>query len=1307
MNVQAAIGGSVARGVRADEPAGEHQTGSRRTNVKHSCSNMKRSADTLRLALLLGLGLALVSSARAQSVVEATKTATLVVDVDGDGAVDAGDALRYHIVITNRGSTDATGVTFTDTIDPFTTIDPVSIRTTPVAVDDLYEAVGNVGIVVPAPGVLANDFDLDGQEPAAVPVAAGTTSNGGDYILGVDGALTYNPPPGFEGVDSFSYEMKDPDGFVDTAVVTLTVSGMIWFVDATAVCPCDGRLTSPFNDLAVSAGSFDVNATDQPGETIFVAAGLYNGGVTLLNDQRLIGDGSTGDLAAAARLELPPFSAALPVFSGVKPIITTGGDAVTLGQNNTVRGVTLVSSGAMGLLGTGVGLLTVAETNLSGIDILTGTLDVSLDTLSAGSSTVPGIRLADVTGRFSVTDPASTIDVANVPGVDIVGAPGGVSLNVTLALVRSVASVSHGIRLSNVAAGSLFECVHADVASSTSDGVALGNVQSSLVSFERLDIDNVFVNQRGLVASSVDILEVVGGAIDAGNRRAVDIDHSNLNVTLTSVTSVDGTSPGIDLDTTTGTFAVMGASADASGGVIASKFGADGTNDGIGILLNNATGVSLHHMQLTDFDNFAIRGTNVTDFDLFNTTIDGSSGTSTAREEGCVSFDNLHGSSFMVNNTIDGGMDSNLRVVNTTGTLNRLTLAGGTIGHNSATGNDAMFVEAQGAAVVNVTVSDMTFQGARGDLLQTNALDTSTMDVVLQDNTFSNTHAHTVSGGGGVTLSGDGIGDGITVTYDVSGTTAGSQIFGGARGNALTIYFASGSGAVSGFVRNNEVGVGGAPGHGSLSGDGILIGAGGSLTHHALVESNTVREVHGFAGLDVVANGASNVQLTMKNNTIAQIGGSAFAAAYLMVGGGALDTAVLCADIRNNTIDAHAVSSASAVHFDQISADAHYNLPGYSGSAHGESGSPQTGEASGSIMAHLLSRANSLSYASSVVYVVDATLVQGVTGTGPGCVQPQLVQAAMGVNAVASMDERVGLRRPKERVRGGAAAKAMERPSPHAEEEPDMDVAAVAVPVLPMAKTILAAALGGVATDGTVTVIVGTLPPGKSITISFDVVVDSPLPRPSPMQVCNQGKIFGDNFEAIPTDDPNTPAIDDPTCVPLQMQGACCLGATCSHGSLDDCRFAAGEYLGDDTTCDPNPCICGDLDGDNDVDDWDYQVFMASFGRRLGDGSGLYNPDADFNGDGLVIFADTGAWLQCYRAYLGDPAAMPALVSPGDYDADTDVDVTDYGIFFECTLGDDLLITIPCLAHFDANRSSTFDTFDFGAFQRARTAPVP
>src|SRR6185295_1912179 len=155
------------------------------------------------------------------------------------------DTLKYTVNIGSTGD-DATGLTFTDTVDPNTAFVPGSLTATPVGVDDTYAATGNIRISVAAPGVLGNDFT---GVPAATITAPSTSAQGGNVSVAANGSFTYNPPAGYEGVDTFTYTLTNASGS-NNATVTINVSGMIWFIDHTASCPCDGRLTNPYNTLA-------------------------------------------------------------------------------------------------------------------------------------------------------------------------------------------------------------------------------------------------------------------------------------------------------------------------------------------------------------------------------------------------------------------------------------------------------------------------------------------------------------------------------------------------------------------------------------------------------------------------------------------------------------------------------------------------------------------------------------------------------------------------------------------------------------------------------------------------------------------------------------------------------------------------------------------------------------------------------------------------------------------------------------------------------------------------------------------------
>ena len=139
-------------------------------------------------------------------------------------------------------------------------------------------------------------------------------------------------------MDTFSYDMMDTDSNVDSATVTINVSDMIWFVSESYGPGGDGTLATPFNNLTSSGSSFDVNATDGPGDAIFLGVGSsYTGGLTLLDGQYLIGDGSSSDLATITGITLPPFSFPLPTFSGTDPQILSSSNGINLSANNTIR----------------------------------------------------------------------------------------------------------------------------------------------------------------------------------------------------------------------------------------------------------------------------------------------------------------------------------------------------------------------------------------------------------------------------------------------------------------------------------------------------------------------------------------------------------------------------------------------------------------------------------------------------------------------------------------------------------------------------------------------------------------------------------------------------------------------------------------------------------------------------------------------------------------------------------------------------------------------------------------------------------
>jgi hypothetical protein len=95
-----------------------------------------------------------------------------------------------------------------------------SVNTPPLAVNDSYSVNQDTELAVPAPGVLVNDSDEDGDALTAVFVA-GTLN--GSLTLNADGSFTYTPNGGFTGTDSFTYVAQDPSG-ADSNEATVTIN---------------------------------------------------------------------------------------------------------------------------------------------------------------------------------------------------------------------------------------------------------------------------------------------------------------------------------------------------------------------------------------------------------------------------------------------------------------------------------------------------------------------------------------------------------------------------------------------------------------------------------------------------------------------------------------------------------------------------------------------------------------------------------------------------------------------------------------------------------------------------------------------------------------------------------------------------------------------------------------------------------------------------------------------------------------------------------------------------------------------------
>jgi hypothetical protein len=396
---------------------------------------------------------------------------------DADYCNDGSPTDDFTYTLTPGGSTATVEVTVNCVNDPPSVVAPGP-----------FDVLGNVFISVTdgADDLLANASDV--EDPGSLPLFVGgtvptSTTNGGDLSINTaNGSFTYDPPAGFEGPDSFDYQVCDsglplPSQCSAPVTVTLNVSDMIWFVDSTASAGGDGRLSSPFDSLT-GLGGFDPVAPDDAGDAIFLADGSYAGGLTLLNQQSLIGEGSSSDLASVLGLTVPIYSEALPALGGTDPTIIGSAGGLVLGQDNFLRGFDMSTTGGTALLGVSVNALVVAEVDTiqanSGLAIdLSGGVGMSVDIgdVTVTSSAAGGVRLDNNTGMVNF----ASVNLTTSGGTGFLATNSG-TVRITGA-ANSISSTSgEGIHLLNTTIGGTGMTFQSISSTGATNGITLNNV---------------------------------------------------------------------------------------------------------------------------------------------------------------------------------------------------------------------------------------------------------------------------------------------------------------------------------------------------------------------------------------------------------------------------------------------------------------------------------------------------------------------------------------------------------------------------------------------------------------------------------------------------------------------------------------------------------------------------------------------------------------------------------------------------------------------------------------------------------------
>jgi hypothetical protein len=118
----------------------------------------------------------------------------------------------------------------------------------------------------------------------------------------------------------------------------------------------------------------------------------------------------------------------------------------------------------------------------------------------------------------------------------------------------------------------------------------------------------------------------------------------------------------------------------------------------------------------------------------------------------------------------------------------------------------------------------------------------------------------------------------------------------------------------------------------------------------------------------------------------------------------------------------------------------------------------------------------------------------------------------------------------------------------------------------PFKRLAFCALIAWTATSGfaDVSVLVGTLQPGQSVTISYEVTLDSALGS-AVTQISSQGVVSGDNFASLNTDDPETTTADDPTLTSIGNHAPDTGTDTIARSANEDVKVPISTLLSNDT----------------------------------------------------------------------------------------------------------------------------------------------
>jgi hypothetical protein len=666
---------------------------------------------------------AAVGSGLQASLVSGVSDGSLTLNADGSFSYTPAPGFSgddsFTVSAVDGAAQDAGTETVTVIVDPASS-PPVVPQAPSVIAQDFYGAVGNTELQVggtrgagpevyrPGASALAGDSDPGGGSLSTTPGTI-ATAHGGSVTLAANGTFTYQPAVGFSGTsDSFTYQVDASEGTSAATSATIHFSGTrVWYVNNAAAAGGDGSSAAPFDSLATVSG----HALSGDDIFVFDGSGPYAGGVVLGANQTLVGQ-SVGLTVGSDTV--------VPAAGGANPVIhSSSGADVTLGDNDTVTGVTVTNTGGVGISASGLSTFTVGPT----VNV-TSTGGVGISATGVNAFTVGSSVTIANTGGDGL-DVSGGSGTASVAGPITVHASGGVSGNSVAIEGRTSGMLTLSGPITDDGSGVLL----------TNDGVATINFSGPIVA--STGTHPAFTATGGGTVSTTSSASTLATT----TATALDVERGSLigsgGLVFQSISAGTG-SPGapnpVDgvvisgTGTTGGGLTVTGLGTTGSGGTIQDATGT-GASDG-GVSVSDSGPLTLSNMTFIADAGAGVYVATVPVFSVAGSSISG--GGAGIRASGDAA------------GTTDGYLDSNT--------------IGDTTANSGASVGDGIDLSSVVGGTLDVELSGNTVQQiAQGIGIFAQTLGTGTLDLTLAGNTVT---MGSVSSLNGVAITSGSGGDG-------------------------------------------------------------------------------------------------------------------------------------------------------------------------------------------------------------------------------------------------------------------------------------------------------------------------------------------------------------------------------------------------------------------------------------------------------------------------------------------------------------------------------------------------------------------